>query len=143
MKVIILKLINFVYRFVIKPVLFLLDPEKVHDRALLIGMWFSRHKTMRGFLGFFLASKHPVLEQSILGIMFRSPLGLAAGFDKNADLVSVCPALGFGFEEIGSITALSSPGNPKPRLWRFPRSRSLLVWYGLKNDGGECIKKTR
>lgn len=97
---------------------------------------FSRGVT-RAF--FFYAS--PKLTQNILGMTFENPVGLAAGFDKNADLASILPSVGFGFEEVGSITGEPCAGNPKPRLWRMLKSKGLLVYYGLKNDGSEKVAK--
>jgi len=81
----------------------------------------------------------PILEQKILGINFKNPVGLSAGFDKNATITDISPSLGFGFSEIGSVTGEKCEGNKKPRLWRLPQSKSLLVHYGLKNDGCEAI----
>ncbi len=79
------------------------------------------------------------LEQDVGGIHFTNPIGLAAGFDKNAELLDIIPSVGFGFMEVGSITAEPCEGNPKPRLWRLPKSKSLVVYYGLKNDGAEYV----
>jgi len=79
--------------------------------------------------------------QTIGGIRFSNPIGLAAGFDKNAQLTRILPCVGFGFEEVGSITGEPCVGNPKPRLWRLPKSQGLVVYYGLKNDGCEAIAK--
>lgn len=81
------------------------------------------------------------LKQKILGINFKNPIGLAAGFDKNGELTDILPSVGFGFMEIGSITGEPCQGNPKPRLWRLKKSKSLLVWYGLKNEGAEALSK--
>ena len=85
--------------------------------------------------------QNPMLEQTVLGIKFKNPVGLAAGFDKDAQLTKILPEVGFGFEEIGSVTGERCEGNPKPRLWRLPKSKSLIVYYGLKNDGAEAISK--
>jgi len=82
---------------------------------------------------------HKSLEQEVLGIKFKNPIGLAAGFDKNAQLTAILPYVGFGFMEVGSITGEPCAGNPKPRLWRLPKSKALVVYYGLKNDGAEKI----
>lgn len=71
--------------------------------------------------------------------MFPNPVGLAAGFDKNARLMNILPAVGFGFAEFGSMTANASKGNPKPRLFRLPKDNALIVNYGLANDGVEII----
>jgi dihydroorotate dehydrogenase len=80
-----------------------------------------------------------MLEQTVFGIKFNNPIGLSAGFDKNAELTQILPSVGFGFAEVGSITGNKCEGNPKPRLWRLPKSQSLVVYYGLKNDGAEKI----
>lgn len=83
--------------------------------------------------------RNPMLEQKVLGIKFSNPIGLSAGFDKNAELTDITPDVGFGFEEVGSITGEPCTGNPKPRLWRLKDSKSLLVYFGLKNDGAEIL----
>lgn len=82
---------------------------------------------------------NPLLEQNILGISFKNPIGLAAGFDKDARLTDILPAVGFGFAEVGSITGEPCEGNPKPRLWRLKKSKGLVVYYGLKNEGCQVI----
>jgi dihydroorotate dehydrogenase len=86
-----------------------------------------------------LSYQDPILEQDVLGIHFSNPVGLAAGFDKNAELTNTIPSVGFGHMEVGSITAKPCTGNPKPRLWRLKKSQGLIVYYGLKNDGAEVI----
>jgi len=80
-----------------------------------------------------------MLEQEVLGIAFENPIGLSAGFDKNGVLTEIMPAVGFGFEEIGSLTAMPSKGNKGKRLWRLPKSRGIVVNYGLNNDGAEAV----
>lgn len=74
-------------------------------------------------------------------IKFKNPIGLAAGFDKNAVLTGIIPVIGFGFMEVGSITAEKCLGNPRPRLFRLPKDNSLVVNYGLCNDGAIAIHK--
>ncbi|OGY25567.1 MAG: dihydroorotate dehydrogenase (quinone) [Candidatus Woykebacteria bacterium RBG_16_44_10] len=81
------------------------------------------------------------LEQQILGINFPNPIGLAAGFDKDAQLTAILPSVGFGFAEVGSITGEPCEGNPKPRLWRLKKSKGLVVYYGLKNEGCQKISQ--
>lgn len=127
------------YRRVLKPVLFKFDPEDVHDTFVKAGKIFGARAITRGVIRFFFSYRHPALEQTILGISLKNPIGLAAGFDKNAELVNVMSAVGFGFVEVGSITGEPCAGNPKPRLWRLPKSQSIMVWYGLKNDGAVAI----
>jgi dihydroorotate dehydrogenase len=133
---------SFLYRKLLKPMLFMQDPEAVHDRMARFGVALGSHGLTRALVKLFFGGAHdPILEQTILGIYFKNPIGLAAGFDKNAELTAVLPAVGFGFEEVGSITGEPCAGNPKPRLWRLPQSQSLVVYYGLKNDGAEVIAK--
>ena len=86
-------------------------------------------------LGSFCNQKFPILQQSILGINFSTPIGLAAGFDYEAKLTQLLPSLGFGFETVGTITNLAYCGNPSPRLGRLPKSKSLMVNKGFKNNG--------
>ncbi|MFQ5474506.1 MAG: quinone-dependent dihydroorotate dehydrogenase, partial [Candidatus Nanoarchaeia archaeon] len=71
----------------------------------------------------------------------NNPIGLAAGFDKNAEIIPTIRAVGFGYTEVGSVTGEPCEGNPKPRLWRLPQSKSLVVFYGLKNRGCKAISK--
>ena len=127
------------YQRVLKPILFKFDPEDVHDFFVHTGKVFGAHAISRRLISFLFSYHHPSLKQKILGISFTNPIGLAAGFDKNAELVDIMDAVGFGFVEVGSITGESCAGNPKPRLWRLPKSQAIMVWYGLKNDGAVAI----
>lgn len=129
------------YARALKPLFFRQDPELVHDRMIHLGSFLGNHPFTRRIARSLFCYAHPALEQDILGMHFANPLGLAAGFDKNAELTEIIPAIGFGFTEIGSVTGNACAGNPKPRLWRLPQSRGLLVYYGLKNDGCEIIAK--
>ncbi len=129
------------YKEIVRPVLFRIDPEKVHDLATFVGSFLGKFSLGRRIVGRLFYFRHSSLEQGILGITFRNPIGLAAGFDKNAKLTQVIPAVGFGFEEVGSITAKPCEGNPKPRMWRLPKRKSIVVYYGLKNDGVRVIAK--
>jgi dihydroorotate dehydrogenase subfamily 2 len=79
--------------------------------------------------------KNDILEQKLFGIKFKNPVGLAAGFDYDADLIGILSSVGFGYHTIGSITYLPYIGNPKPMLGRLPKSKSLLVNKGFKNNG--------
>lgn len=127
------------YACVVKPLFFQIDPERVHDNVVRFGAALGRVGAARRLTRFLFHYQHPALVQEVLGITFSNPVGLTAGFDKNAELVDIVPAVGFGFAEIGSITGEPCEGNPKPRLWRLPKSRGLVVWYGLKNDGCEAV----
>lgn len=131
--------IKFGYKTFLKPIFFKRDPEDVHDSMNKVGKILGRFALGRGLTKAMFYYKNPALEQNILGIKFPNPIGLAAGFDKNAELTQILPEVGFGFEEVGSITGEYCAGNPKPRLWRLKKSKSLVVYYGLKNDGCEKI----
>ena len=130
---------RWMYKHVAKPVFFAQDPEVVHDRMCALGNTLGKSSAGKGLARRLFAFEHPALEQEIFGITFRNPVGLAAGFDKNAELTQILPSVGFGFEEVGSITGEACEGNAKPRLWRMPKSQALRVYYGLKNDGAERI----
>lgn len=135
------KLQKTLYKRLLKPVLFLMDPEVMHDAFTNIGVFLGSNLLTRWITRRLYSYQSPSLEQEILGIQFKNPVGLAAGFDKNARLTSILPDVGFGFEEVGSITGRSCKGNPKPRLWRLPKSKGLVVYYGLLNDGCKAISK--
>jgi dihydroorotate dehydrogenase len=132
-------IVRFFYTKIIKPVLFKFDPEDVHDSISMVGRFLGSNAITRGATGLMLDYKNSALEQSLLGIKFKNPIGLAAGFDKDAHLTKVLPAVGFGFEEVGSITGQPCRGNARPRLWRLKEQQSMRVYYGLKNDGCEAI----
>lgn len=134
-------IIGLLYKNILKPVFFLLDPEFIHDRITISGRFLGSNAFTRLLTSIFFSYSHPALEQQILGIKFKNPIGLAAGFDKDAYLPTILPSIGFGFTEVGTVTGEPCPGNPKPRLWRLKNSKSLVVYYGLKNDGCEEISK--
>jgi len=133
-----LSIIAFLYQYVMKPVLFLLDPEFIHNimvsRGELIGKTF-----IKNIFNWKLNYSSKKLKQNIAGINFEGPVGLAAGFDYNGQLTQVLYSLGFGFQSIGTITNLPSEGNPYPRLGRLLKSRSLMVNKGFKNNGAVLI----
>ncbi|MEK6921246.1 MAG: quinone-dependent dihydroorotate dehydrogenase, partial [Nanoarchaeota archaeon] len=127
------------YKYITKPILFQQDPEKVHDRFIRIGTMLGKNAGGRLLTKATFSYQNSMLQQTIAGIQFPNPVGLAAGFDKNAHLSELLPALGFGFAELGSITGEPCAVNPQPRLWRLPDSHSIIVYYGLKNDGADAI----
>ena len=131
--------IGWLYRHVLKPVLFRFDPEDVHDHFLRFGAWLGRYRGTRALLRVLCTYRHLSLVQQVQGIVFENPVGLAAGFDKDGALPHVIGNVGFGFSEVGSVTARPCAGNPRPRLWRLPKSQSLLVYYGLKNNGVDVL----
>lgn len=132
-------IISFFYRFFLKKIFFRFDPEDVHDHMTSVGKTLGKYLFLRSIVSVLFSYKDKSLEQKYFDIDFINPIGLSAGFDKNAELLDIIPKVGFSFEEIGSITSLPCLGNPKPRLWRLPRSKALVVYYGLKNNGVEEI----
>ena len=129
------------YKKIILPVLFLIDPEKVHN------IIFSSIKILFKFpLVKFLVSKFYIiddsrLEKSLFGIKFKNPVGLAAGFDKNAQLYEELTSFGFGFIEIGTVTPKPQSGNPKKRLFRLVEDSAIINRMGFNNVGVEEIIK--
>lgn len=140
-KEIIIAVVGFCYRFFIKPILFLFDPEKIHELVLNIGELLGKFSFIRWIAKYAFEYKNQALSQKIAGINFETPIGLAAGFDYEAKMPQILPALGFGFGTIGTITNKPYEGNPTPRLGRLPKSRSLMVNKGFKNKGAEEIRK--
>ncbi len=134
-------IVRFFYTKIVKPILFKFDPEDVHDNITLIGRFLGSNIITRGTTSLMLNYENPALEQNILGLKFKNPIGLAAGFDKDARLTKILPYVGFGFEEAGSITGEPCQGNPRPRLWRLKEQQSMRVYYGLKNDGCGAISR--
>ncbi|MCA9381266.1 quinone-dependent dihydroorotate dehydrogenase [Candidatus Dojkabacteria bacterium] len=131
--------IGFLYQTALKPILFQLDPEKVHNLFTNIGRLLGTNSLTRSSTKFLFNYKNKKLEQNILGISFSNPVGLSAGFDKDANLINILDTVGFGFMQVGSITNLAYEGNPAPRLYRLKKSMGLVVYYGLKNIGVDKI----
>jgi dihydroorotate dehydrogenase subfamily 2 len=131
--------LNWGYQLFLKPIFFHFDPETIHDQMVKIGEKLGQYKAGKQIIHQLFWYQNPNLNQRILGIEFQNPIGLAAGFDKDALLVDIMPDVGFGFEEVGSITGEKCAGNDRPRLWRAPNSKSLVVYYGLKSSGCEII----
>lgn len=130
---------KFLYKNILKPILFLYPADKVHTLFLKMGHFMGKIPVKRWFFGKIFKYENEILNQKVLGINFLNPLGLAAGFDYDADLIQILPSVGFGFETIGTITNLPYEGNPSPMLGRLPKSRSLLVNKGFKNEGVDKI----
>jgi len=119
----------------IRKILFWISPEKVHHLVMAqLKVAYSS-----GIGGKFLRNsfvlKHPKLQRNLWGISFPNPVGLAAGFDKDAKYTDPLACLGFGFVEIGTVTPRAQPGNPKPRLFRLPADKALINRMGFNNDG--------
>ncbi len=133
------KPINSIYTYAVKPIFFRFDPELVHDIVAMAGRILGSNPVTRYAVRRLLSYRNPMLEQTVAGTKFINPVGLSAGFDKNAQLLNILPQVGFGHMEIGSVTYKPYKGNPKPRLYRLKRSKGLVVYYGLKSDGVEKI----
>src|SRR4051794_7842958 len=110
-----------VYESAVRPLLFRLDAEQAHNLALLASELSGRSSVARRAATRAFAFRDPRLETSLAGLPLSNPVGLAAGFDKNARAIGMLGALGFGHLEIGSVSADASDGNPKPRLFRIPQ----------------------
>jgi dihydroorotate dehydrogenase len=122
---------GFFYKRVIRPALFRMDPESIHRLA------------MAGFRGLSVLpwrlGHDPRLAREVFGIRFPNPIGLAAGFDKNAAVLPAWEKLGFGFVEAGTVTGMGQPGNPRPRVFRLPAQEALINRMGFNNDGAEMV----
>lgn len=123
------------YTQIIRPLLFKLSPENVHH---LVGSTLNVLCKVP-FIPYLLRSaftiKHSSLEAEVAGIKFPNPVGLAAGFDKNASMYKDFKNFGFGHIEIGTVTPLPQPGNPKPRSFRLPKDKALINRMGFNNNG--------
>jgi len=137
-----LNLTSFLYKNIAKPIFFLFDPKKVHDFTTSFGELLGKNKLPNKILYHYFGHKSPVIKQKIAGIDFKSPIGLAAGWDYEAKAVNILPSFGFGFNTVGTITNYPYGGNPSPMLGRLPKSKSLMVNKGFKNQGAlEIVKK--
>ncbi len=128
-----------IHRRILRPVLFRLDPERAHSVAIGGLAALARVPPVGALVERRLRVDDPRLRQELFGLAFANPVGLAAGFDKQAHAVPVWANLGFGFAEIGTITAQPQPGNPKPRVFRLPEDRAVINRLGFNSDGAEVI----
>jgi len=124
------------YRKLLRPLLFLLNPETAHNLA--IGL-LSRASRSDLLLRAFRQMQPATKSRTVFGLNFPNPIGLAAGFDKNGVALPAWAALGFGFIEIGTVTAKAQPGNPKPRIFRFQEQEALINRLGFNNDGADIV----
>lgn len=125
------------YQNVMKPLLFMLDPELVHNRMTTFGELLGTIPVARKAFSAVYNSTNKMLEQHLMDIHFAKPIGLAAGFDYEARITQITPSIGFGFHTVGTITNNPYGGNPRPMLGRLPKSRSLMVNKGFKNKGAQ------
>ena len=119
----------------IKPLLFKLDPEAAHNLAI---------KSLKlNYLpkSFFNVENEEMLEINLFNKKFPNPIGLAAGFDKSAEIYNSIFKFGFGFVEVGTVTPSKQYGNPKPRIFRLENDKALINRLGFNNDGSLIIRK--
>ena len=123
------------YTRFVRPLLFLLPPETAHDTTVRLLQLAMRIPGVPTVLHRLFALRSPRLARTVFGLRFSNPVGLAAGFDKDARLVDAMATLGFGFVEIGTVTPRPQPGNLKPRLFRLPPDKGLINRLGFNNHG--------
>jgi dihydroorotate dehydrogenase len=127
------------YRHLLRPLFFRLSPDRAHDVAVQLAGTSARIPGAISALRLVYQRDYPSLQQTLFGLSFPNPVGIAAGFDKNAVCIPFLQALGLGFIEIGSVTAQARPGNPRPRSFRLPADESLINRLGLNNDGAQTV----
>lgn len=132
---------KFIYAHFLKPVLFAFDPELVHDFFTFFGSFLGASSVGRKLTSLFFAYKSNDLVKTVKGIEFDNPVGLSAGFDYDGHLVKIMKSVGFGFNTVGTVTYKEYKGNPKPRLARLVKSKSLLVNKGFKSQGVHQVVK--
>src|SRR5271166_2636578 len=125
--------IETLYHRVLRPLLFQLDPEHAHRLTLAMMKPLAMLREP--------APDSPALATTQWGIRFYNPVGLAAGMDKDIRAVAGWEALGFGFAELGTVTPLAQPGNPRPRLWRLAEERAMVNRLGFPSAGMEAAAK--
>ncbi|HSI82166.1 MAG: quinone-dependent dihydroorotate dehydrogenase [Candidatus Methylacidiphilales bacterium] len=127
-------MITALYEKLVRPMLFTMSPEMAHHAALAMLRSGAASTISRLAQG-----TYPSLEREVFGLRFRNPIGLAAGFDKNALALPGWEALGFGYMEIGTVTPLPQPGNPTPRIFRLAADKALINRMGFPNDGATVV----
>ena len=132
-------MLNQIYQMSLRRLLFALDPEVAHKSAIALCKSISDSPYLQTVIGKICAYKHERLRQKLWGIEFVNPVGLAAGFDKDAIAPNAWASLGFGFAEMGSITYHAQAGNPTPRLFRLKSDRAVLNRMGFNNRGAAAV----
>lgn len=123
-----------IYR-ALRRLLFMVPPERIHTIVFACLRLVTALGVSRRVLANWLAPRDPVLATTVFGVRFPGPLGLAAGFDKDGSGLKTWGALGFGYAEVGTVTAHPQPGNPQPRMFRLAQDRALLNRMGFNNHG--------
>ncbi|RFD23831.1 dihydroorotate dehydrogenase (quinone) [Mycobacterium uberis] len=124
---------------VVRRLLFLIPPERIHTLVFAMLRSVTAVTVLRRWLRRWLGPTDPVLASTVFGARFPGPLGLAAGFDKDGMGLLTWAALGFGYAEVGTVTAYPQPGNPVPRIFRLPADRALLNRMGFNNHGAGAL----
>lgn len=127
------------YTKLYKHLLTKLEPERAHNWAMAGLTWIGR-LGLAGMVARYYCARDPRLRVETLGLRFPNPIGLAGGFDKDARAIPSLSALGFGFIEAGAVTPVGQPGNPKPRIHRFPDHEALINSMGFPNDGATAVR---
>ena len=127
------------YKTIIRKVLFLFDPEKVHHFSFSMIKGMMKVPFIPGITSRIFKVENPALEKKLFGLTFKNPVGLAAGFDKNALLYKEFSNYGFGFIEVGTVTPKPQPGNPKKRIFRLKADEALINRMGFNNDGVDVV----
>ena len=128
------------YKKIISPFLFLFDPEKIHLFTFILIKNLFKIPLFGFFIQSFFRIQNNKLERNVFGLTFENPVGIAAGFDKNATHISEFEKFGFGFIEIGTVTPKPQMGNPKKRLFRLKQDNAIINRMGFNNDGVTKIK---
>lgn len=123
------------YKLLIRPILFLFDPEKVHYFTFSMIRFLNQIPGISGLFKSMYEVNDPRLKRTVFGLEFKNPVGLAAGFDKDAKLFNELSNLGFGFIEIGTLTPKPQDGNPKKRLFRLKEDQAIINRMGFNNGG--------
>lgn len=133
-----------IYQYLLRPILFRLgrgDAEAAHEATLRLLATVSRSRAATHLLAAVWGKPAGGLERHVFGVRFPTPLGLAAGMDKDGVALPAWGALGFGFVEAGTVTAQAQPGNPRPRLFRLPADQALINRMGFNNAGAEALAR--
>lgn len=127
------------YKLLLKPLFFLLPPEKAHSLTVFLFQLALKIPILNYWLRRSYTIQDKRLEREVFGLKFQNPIGLAAGFDKNGKYFQTMAALGFGHIEVGTVTPRAQSGNPKPRLFRLPKDEALINRMGFNNDGVDAL----
>ena len=127
------------YKQIVQPILFQLSPESAHSTTTTALQVLNKLPGTANLLNKLYGTEQFNLQKTVMGLQFKNPVGLAAGFDKNADYITEFSQLGFGCIEVGTVTPKPQPGNAKPRLFRLPKDKALINRMGFNNNGVEAM----